>query len=370
MNIVNIMWAGGSPYVSVHKVHQQILSQAEPGTKISSWLLQGQGSCCGAEPTREWHLSHRLLKGRHIWGLLRPWLHSRFRAALEQADAHVLVLDGLGVSRLLLPVVQKMPGVQTAIVFHGKTRLRRADIAMLRACPCNRLSIVAVSQTLAITLEQDLGMPVQVLRTALDPEVFRRGLLNREQARLELDLPVDGVRVMGAMGRLVDSKGFDYLLEAFALASQDRPDLRLVILGEGNQRPLLESRVKALGLGDKVSLPGHCTGLAQLYRAFDWVLIPSHSEGLGLVLQEAVMAAVPVLCSELPVFREQLGGAGCYAPAGDPVAWAKAIIECTGQPAHQVAMSQWQALAPDQAWQSFSQASRALLRNPREQSSQ
>ncbi|MCE6983802.1 glycosyltransferase, partial [Pseudomonas frederiksbergensis] len=88
----------------------------------------------------------------------------------------------------------------------------------------------------------------------------------------------------------------------------------------------------------------------------------SHAEGLGLVLQEAVMAEVPVLCSDLSVFREQLGDAGLYAPAGDPQAWAKAIIDCAGLPAEQVAAAQQQALAPDQAWQRFSQASRELLR--------
>lgn len=364
MNIVNIMWAGGSPYVSVHKVHQQILSQAEPGTKISSWLLQGQGSCCGAEPTREWHLSHRLLKGRHLWLLLRPWLHGRMREALEHANAQVLVLDGLGVSRLILPVVQRMPDTRVAIVFHGKTRLRRSDIALLRAFPGSRLSIVAVSQTLANALEQDLGVPVKVLRTALEPEGFRQGLLDPEQAREALNLPTQGVRVMGAVGRLVDSKGFDYLLDAFAQASQQQPDLRLVILGEGVQRPVLEGQIKLLGLEQKVSLPGHCIGLEQLYRAFDWMLIPSRSEGLGLVLQEAVMADVPVLCSDLVVFREQLGEAGCYAPAGDTQAWAKAIIECAMLPGTQVAAAQQQALAPEQAWQSFSQASRALLYTP------
>lgn len=364
MNIINIMWAGGSPYVSVHKVHQQILSQAEPGARISSWLLQGRGSCCSTESTREWQLSHRLLKGRHLWMLLRPWLHGRLREALEQANAQVLVLDGLGVSRLILPVVQKMPDVRVAIVFHGKTRLRRADVALLRSIPGSRLSIVAVSQTLASALEQDLGIPVNVLRTALEPKGFRRGLLEPEQARQALNLPTQGVRVMGAVGRLVDSKGFDYLLEAFAQASQQQPDLRLVILGEGVQRALLEGRIKALELVDKVLMPGHCNGLAQLYRAFDWVLIPSHAEGLGLVLQEAVMAEVPVLCSDLSVFREQLGDAGLYAPAGDPQAWAKAIIDCAGLPAEQVAAAQQQALAPDQAWQRFSQASRELLRTP------
>ncbi|CAM3789802.1 Mannosylfructose-phosphate synthase [compost metagenome] len=363
MSIVNIMWAGGSPYVSVHKVHQQILSQAEPGAKVFNWLLQGQGSCCSCESTREWQLSHRLVKGRHVWGLLRPWLRGRFRQALEHVNAQVVLLDGLGVLRLLLPILREMPAVRVAAVFHGKTRLRRSDIALLRDFPALRLTIVAVSQTLAQAIEQDLGMPVQVLRTALEPEAFRSELLDRSAARQALGLSND-VTVMGAVGRLVDSKGFEYLLDAFAQASLQQPQLHLAILGEGVQRSLLEARIKTLRLEQKVSLVGHCNGLARLYRAFDWVLVPSYSEGLGLVLQEAVIADVPVLCSDISVFREQLGSAGWYASAGDIDAWAQAIAECATLNAAEVARTQFKALEPEQAWQRSSLIAKTLLRQP------
>ncbi|MEX5669335.1 glycosyl transferase, partial [Pseudomonas neuropathica] len=41
MNILNVMWSGGAPYASIHKVHQQILSQAGPTASVKTWLLQG-----------------------------------------------------------------------------------------------------------------------------------------------------------------------------------------------------------------------------------------------------------------------------------------------------------------------------------------
>lgn len=355
------MWAGGEPYVSVHKVHQQILSQAELGSSISSWLLQGRGPCGSDGVTREWLLSQRLLKGRHLWRLLHPWMRVRFRKVLEQVNAQVVLLDGLGVSRLMLPVLRQLPGVRAAIIFHGETRLHSSDVALLRSVRAPRVRLLAVSQTLASSLAEALGVPVQVLRSALDPEDFRQRLLSRERARTMLGLPQAGGPILGAVGRLVDSKGFDYLLDAFALARQQQPDLRLVILGEGSQRPLLEARIKSLGLDEVVSLPGHCDELARLYRAFDWLLVPSRSEGLGLVLQEAVLADVPVLCSDLSVFREQLGDAGRYVAAGDSPAWGQAIAESVTLPPAQVAQAQYLALAPDQAWRQFSQASKSLL---------
>lgn len=361
MNIVNIMWAGGAPYVSVHKVHQQILSHAAPEASINSWLLQGQGTCCNEGAAREWQLSQHLLKGRHFWKLLRPWIRSRFRQALKQNNTQVVLLDGLGVSRLVLPVLRQLPEVRAAIVFHGQTRLHRGDIALLRSFQAPQVTLVAVSQTLADDLQRDLGVPVQVLRSALEPEGFRQVLLGREAARQSLGLPVEWGPVLGAVGRLVDSKGFDQLIDSFALALQRQPDMRLVILGEGNQRPVLESRIKALGLEALVTLHGHCSELSRLYRAFDWVLIPSRSEGLGLVLQEALLADVPVLCSDLSVFHEQLGDAGRYVAVGDVAAWGQAIAECVSLDGKQVATSQYQALAPERAWQRFSQLSSHLL---------
>lgn len=362
MNVINIMWAGGSPFVSVHKVHQQILSLAAPGTSVINWLLQGRAlSDSAGSPSLEWNLSSRLIKGRHVWKLLGPWLRARFRKALLEADAGAVLLDGVGVARLLLPVLRSLPSVRVAVLFHGETRLSTADVSLLKSLPTSQMTLVAVSRTLADALQGTTGLPVTVLRSALEPSCFETALFAREQARQTLGVSTDGVRVMGAVGRLVASKGFDYLIDAFAQASRAHPDLRLFILGEGAERVNLEARVERLGLLGKVILPGHFSGCDQLYRAFDWVLIPSYSEGLGLVLQEAVLAGVPVLCSDLAVFREQLGEDGCYAPVGDTQAWAQAIERCAALPAVEVASAQYRALAPVQAWQTFSQTSRDLL---------
>ncbi|RWU26454.1 glycosyl transferase [Pseudomonas alkylphenolica] len=364
VNIVNIMWSGGAPYVSVHRVHQQVLARAEPGAVISNWLLQGQGPCGSIGTTREWQLSTRLLKGRGVWKLVRPWVQRRFRQALEQANSQVLLLDGIGVSKFVLPLLRRLPDVRAVILFHGATRLNSAEIALLRSFKPAQLTLVAVSCALAEAVGRDLNMPVTVLRSALEPEVFRQQLLTCEQARHRLGLPQDGGPILGAVGRLVESKGFDYLLDAFASARKQQPALRLVILGEGRQRAQLESRIKALGLEAVVSLLGHAEDLHQLYRAFDWVVIPSRAEGLGLVVQEAVLADVPVLCSDLAVFREQLGDAGCYAPVGEVAAWAQAIVDRVTGDGCQVAQAQYRALAPEQAWQRLNQTSIELLRRP------
>lgn len=363
MNIVNMMWAGGTPYMSIHKVHRQVLSHAGADARISNWLLLGSGLCCGLGSTREWHMPQRALKGRHLWRLLRPWLRMRLRKALAEAKAEIVLLDGVGVARLVLPLLQQIPEVRAKVLFHGKTRLTASDVRLLRMFPAERLGIAAVSQTLAESLERDLGRPVQTLRMALDPSTFVEPLLSREQARQALQLPEATGMLLGAVGRLVDSKGFVMLIDAFAKASKHQPGLQLAVIGEGPLHAALQARIDALGLAGRVHLCGHRDDLQQLYRAFDWVLVPSRSEGLGLVVQEAVMAGVPVVCSDLQVFREQLQDTGGYLPVDDAGAWAEAIGGCAALSAPAVAARQRQALAPEQAWQAFRNGSQVLLRS-------
>lgn len=363
MTILNVMWAGGAPFASIHKVHQQILSQADPAIPIKTWLLQGSAAECGVEvdQAKEWKLSSARLKGRHVWRLTKPWMRARFHKALKDSGAKVLLIDGLGVARTLLPVLAALPDIRAVVIFHGSSRLYESDRVLFQRLTPARLTLAAVSNTLADSMSHELQIPVMTLRSAFDPVAFRAAVVPRQEARRCLGLPQDGTPVLGAVGRLVWEKGFGCLLDAFAAALRERPDLRLVIIGEGSARAALEARVEHLGLRDSVTLPGHLDHAAQLYRAFDWVAIPSLNEGLGLIMQEAVMAGVPVLASALPVFREQLADAGWYAPIDDAHAWKDAILRAFSVSPEKVASDQYQVLAPEEAWLRFSQDARALL---------
>lgn len=363
MSIINVMWSGGSPYASVHKVHQQILSQVAPGTCIKTWLLQDEVTAClkGVGEVRAWQLSSKLLKGRGVRALSGFWLRRGFHKALVADDARIVLIDGVGVARVLLPVLRTLPHVRAVVMFHGATRLNDKEISLFRDFPAEQLTLCAVSNTLAAAIEADTRLPVVTLRYALDPHAFQSQLLSREQAREQLEIALAGPQVFGAIGRLVPSKGFDCLIRAFAQTLQQASDRLLVIIGEGHGRAELQARIESLGLQDKVLLPGHLNEVASLYRAFDWVLIPSQEEGLGLIVQEAVIAHVPVLVSDLPVFEEQLGESGRYVPVDDIEAWAQAIEAAGAVSAQDVAERQYAAIAPEQAWQRFSHACSGVL---------
>lgn len=65
--------------------------------------------------------------------------------------------------------------------------------------------------------------------------------------------------------------------------------------------------------------------LAQLIAGSAALLFPSHAEGYGLPALEAAQLGVPVICSDIPVFREILGEAATYLPAGDAMRWAETV---------------------------------------------
>lgn len=362
MTIVNILWGSGCAFASVHKVHQLILSQLDERVPRQTWLLQGEAvvGLDAPEGTRFWHLPRRLLKGRHIWSWLQiPWRWA-MRRALQDCGARLVLIDGMGAARILLPVISRMPDMHCVVIFHGHATLRSSDRTLLTEFPSARLRVVAVSKVLAATLNHDLVMPVTALRSAIEPVNFRQNLLGRQAARRKLGLD-DDCLVMGAVGRLVPDKGFETLIEAFAVVAQRQRALQLMILGDGESRLILEQRIAALGIEGRVSMPGHTGDVATLYQAFDWVLIPSFAEGLGLVLQEAVMASVPVLVSDLPVFHEQLGVSGLYTKAGDTQAWVAGLERCLELDGAQVAERQADALNAEVAWQRFSNTCEQLL---------
>jgi len=363
LSIVSIVWSSGKAHASIHQVHEQILTLVADKSEVHTWMLMGReaGRGPGCGQTLHWRLSARALKGRGVWKFSQWWLQRRLAREIERVNPKALLLDGIGVARLIIPVVARLnPGIQVVVVFHGQSRIRRSDPRLFSAIAAHRLKLVAVSGALAESLGAKLGRTVAATRTAMNPHAFKQALLSRDEARMRLG--VDSARiVLGAVGRLVEEKGFLPMLDVLSELSRTRADLHLVLVGDGEQRPELESRIQCLGLEPMVTLAGHRQDAAQLYQAFDVMLIPSRSEGLGLVLQEAVLAHVPVVASDLPVFVEQLGLSGIYVSPYDVPGWVAAIEHVLDSDRRLLADEQDRRLAPEDAWEQFCSGYAELL---------
>jgi glycosyltransferase involved in cell wall biosynthesis len=148
----------------------------------------------------------------------------------------------------------------------------------------------------------------------------------------------DEAAVLLFVGRLVERKGVDDLLRAFAIIRPRFPRIRLSIVGEGPEKNKLMALAQQLQLSDSVDFRGTCVGaqLDQEYAECTALVLPSKNiatdtanEGLGLTLIEASMHAKPLIGTRhggIPEIVKQ-GENGFLVPPGDPASLAEAMEE-------------------------------------------
>jgi glycosyltransferase involved in cell wall biosynthesis len=162
-------------------------------------------------------------------------------------------------------------------------------------------------------------------RLALVPNGHVSGpLLPRAEARARLGLSPAQVAI-GWVGRLSVEKGADLFVETLA---QLGPGGALgVVIGEGTERQRVEAHARSLGLGeDRLRFAGLRGDAPSLLAAFDAVVISSRTEGLPVVLLEAIAAGTPVAAFAVGGVPDLLDAAsGWLAPPGDVGALARAL---------------------------------------------
>lgn len=97
------------------------------------------------------------------------------------------------------------------------------------------------------------------------------------------------------VGRLVPIKRLDLFLDVVALVARDKPDLRVVLVGEGPLRLFLENRIHELALADRVDLVGFHPDVRPWLRRSKLLMLTSESEGLSLAVMEAMAGGVPAV---------------------------------------------------------------------------
>jgi glycosyltransferase involved in cell wall biosynthesis len=128
-------------------------------------------------------------------------------------------------------------------------------------------------------------------------EIYSNAFPQRQQRQRELHLPIHNFIFVG---RLIEFKNLYRLLEAFKIAQKKSiSDWGLVILGEGEQKLLLQNYVKDNELKNVCFLEGVNWQQVPVYLSLSDVLVlPSYSEPWGLVVNEAMACGLPVLVSE------------------------------------------------------------------------
>jgi|AntDeeMinimDraft_4_1070355.scaffolds.fasta_scaffold03679_2 glycosyltransferase involved in cell wall biosynthesis len=144
----------------------------------------------------------------------------------------------------------------------------------------------------------------------------------------ELIEPSYSTKKIVSLGRLVNYKGYDLLVEAFAMAAKDNPEWELEIYGKGIERESLMLRVEELCLNEKVHFFDPVTDIDSVLRSGSIFALPSRVEPFGMVVLEAGANGLPIVSFDIPYGPKSLiddGGTGLFANSFDVNDYAKKL---------------------------------------------
>lgn len=172
----------------------------------------------------------------------------------------------------------------------------------------------------------------QVLNNAIDTHKFVFCAETSQKMRRQLRIPEDAL-VLGHVGRFVDAKNHLFLIDVFEQLHHRRPDAVLLLVGDGELRPQIESAIAQKHLEASVVMTGVQPNVWDYYQAMDVFVFPSIYEGLPVSMVEAQTAGLPCCVSanvpaetaitELVRFRSLEESAE---------QWASWVLECSATP--------------------------------------
>jgi len=246
-----------------------------------------------------------LSRGRHnplmLWQLWR---------LIRQEQPDLIHAQGGKAARILASLRHWLPGIKIATVHGLKAKAR--GYAKLDHCIC---------------VSQQAGEKLALKRFS----VIYNGIASRDNGDADLGQPA-----VLAVGRLVEEKGFDILLEAWL-----QVDAPLAIAGDGPHDAALKAQIKRLGLTDRVTLLGHRDDIPELMASRNLVVISSRREGFSYVFAESLLARRALVVTDVPVANEILP-MELLSPREDPQALANAINQALRDlPAHYDQYQPW-----------------------------
>ena len=179
---------------------------------------------------------------------------------------------------------------------------------------------------------------IRVMYNGFDPATVRKPALDEiRRFRAELGFPAEAP-VVGSLIRFVEDKDPALWLDTAAEIARDRPDARFLLAGYGPLRGTIVGRARALGLGDRLVLPGAVSDVGLVYAILDVVLLTSRVEGVPNVLIEAQAAGCAVVSVDVGGTSEAVidGRTGRLVRQRTPHSLAQAVLATLADPAWRI----------------------------------
>jgi len=282
-------------------------------------LLQAALLCFLKFPVLKDFFRRALLQGseplrRRLGALLHTWLGVYYALLIERSGAeHIHVHHGYFSSWIAM-VAARLLGIEFSMTLHGSDLLLHPAYLDTKLKHCKFCVTISEFNRRHI-LERYADVPpgkVVVRRMGVDPgkESSGASLVPRETPRL----------VMLAVGRLHPVKDHAFLIRACRMLKNRDVPFMCLIAGEGPERRSIEGLIRDLDLRGEIQLVGHLSRqqLDACYAAVDLVVLTSRSEGIPLVLMEAMAHGTPVLAPAITGIPELVvdGKNGFLYPLG------------------------------------------------------
>jgi len=176
---------------------------------------------------------------------------------------------------------------------------------------------------------------VVTIYNGIDVNIYKADRDSSLRSITRKDLKIDGKEIaIGVVGRLVWEKGIEYLLEAVSMLKTNKPNIRLVITGEGPLKNKLVSLAKSFKIDGMCKFTGFKKDVAMILDAIDIMIIPSLSEGFPMIVLESMAMNKPIIATNIKGIVEQIENekSGLLINPRSPNEIANAIEELIANP--------------------------------------
>ena len=275
----------------------------------------------------------------HTFGGVMPlvrYLRQHRPAALLAAKdrANIVAVLANAISRTRTRLILRM-GTTVSAALEGKRPLKeKLWYTRMRLFYPHANAVVAVSKGVAADLMRNAGLTPSLIHVIPNPVITPK-LLNLAEETLNHPWFKDGAPpVILGVGRLTKQKDFPTLIKAFAKVRESF-QCRLVILGEGQDRPKLEALITDLGIRSDTFLPGFVHNPYPYFKRASLFVLSSVWEGSPNVLTEALALGTPVVSTDCPSGPKEILQGGRFGPlvrVGDAEALSEAILHMLRNP--------------------------------------
>ena len=224
--------------------------------------------------------------------------------------------------------------VHSHIAYEPIGRLKRCfDIMLSCVAKMNATSLFACGREAGIYMwgkRCSQKGKITIMTNAVDTEAYEFVPEIRVRKRKELD--VEDKLVIGIVGRLSEQKNYPFLFEAYKELLKKRNDTVLVIVGRGLEEEVIKERARQLEIEQNILFLGVRNDVPALLNAFDIFVLPSHYEGLPVVLIEAQANGLKQLVSNKVTDEMSITDLIEFLPIENTEQlWAERMAACCGE---------------------------------------